>query len=404
MCEKFGYEEYDFPILEPYEIFATKTGEEIVNDQLFSFEDKGGRKLAVRPEITPGTVRMIAQKYKQIPQPIRWFMIGNNWRFEKPQTGRGREFNQLEVNMFGNSSILADFEIFSLIISMMNAFGATKSMFELKYSDRRLINALLSDTLKLDANLQISTRRLMDKRLKMEKIDFLGALKDLGLNDDQSQKVEDFMSSNMQNMKNVIPLGILTENQGYKDVIKLAELLKQYDLDEYCSFSPSIIRGFDYSDGLVYEVFDKNPLNRRSMFGGERFDKLINIFGDYTLPATGFAMGDVTLLEFLKNWNLLPVIPYPTQYFVTLFKNENKYLKASLKIAEKIREAGKNCLVWLESDTKMEKQLKYADVKQIPFVLIIGDNELTTNSVTIKNMLTTEQKTESLESFLSGIQ
>ncbi len=172
VCEKFGYEEYDFPILEPYEIFATKTGEEIVNDQLFSFEDKGGRKLAVRPEITPGTVRMIAQKYKQIPQPIRWFMIGNNWRFEKPQTGRGREFNQLEVNMFGNSSILADFEIFSLIISMMNAFGATKSMFELKYSDRRLINALLSDTLKLDANLQISTRRLMDKRLKMEKIDF----------------------------------------------------------------------------------------------------------------------------------------------------------------------------------------------------------------------------------------
>jgi histidyl-tRNA synthetase len=145
VCTRYGFEEYDFPILENFEVFASKTGEEIVNTQLYWFEDRGGRKVAVRPELTPSTVRMIAAKYNALPKPIKWFMIGNNWRFEKPQKGRGREFYQLEMNVFGVPGVEADFEIFSAIVDIMNAFGADETMYKVKYSDRRIISALLSD-------------------------------------------------------------------------------------------------------------------------------------------------------------------------------------------------------------------------------------------------------------------
>ena len=409
VCRMYGFEEYDFPILEPFEIFAAKTGEEIVKDQLYSFEDKGGRKLAIRPELTPGTVRMIAQKYKELAQPIKWFMIGNNWRFEKPQLGRGREFYQLEVNIFGEKSVTADFEIFSIIIDTMTAFGANQEQFALLLSDRRLISALLNNTLKLDEEKQEKVRRLMDKRSKMEKDEFLASLKELGLDNAQCIKVENFMNSSLESLSSVIPQDILNENEGYKSIKELFGMLKASDLGVYCRFNPSIIRGFDYSDGLVYEVFDKNPKNSRSIFGGERFDKLINIFGDFDLPATGFAMGDYTLLEFLKNWNLLPEFDKEIKYFITVWPQENsdsnnsKYFEYSQQIAKKLREKGENCLAWLDKNAKIDKQLRYADKKGIPYSIIAGEQELNNGTIIIKNMQTQIQETKSLEDFFNTL-
>jgi len=409
VCRLYGFEEYDFPILEPFEIFASKTGEEIVNEQLFSFEDKGGRKLAVRPELTPGTVRMLAQKYKELAQPIKWFMIGNNWRFEKPQLGRGREFYQLEVNIFGEQSAAADFEIFSIIINIMTAFGAKQGQFELLVSDRRLISALLNDTLKLEQDRQAKVRRMMDKRSKMQKEEFLASLKELGLSEKTGEQVELFMQSTMETLNTVIPVEILSENDGYKTIIDLFNLLKAADLSKYCRFDPSIIRGFDYSDGLVYEVFDKNPKNSRSIFGGERFDKLINIFGDFDLAATGFAMGDYTLLEFLKNWNLLPEFKTETEYFITVWPQESQstdsgdYFDYAQEIAKRLREKGKNCITWLNKNTKIEKQLKYADKKSILYSIIAGEQEFENKTVIIKNMQTQKQETKSLEDFFNTL-
>ena len=407
VCRKYGFDEYDFPILEPYEIFAAKTGEEIVKDQLYSFEDKGGRKLAIRPELTPGTVRMIAQKYKELVQPIKWFMIGNNWRFEKPQLGRGREFYQLEVNIFGEKSVAADFEIFSIIIDVMTAFGAKKEQFALLLSDRRLISALLSNALKLSEEMQAKVRRLMDKRSKMEKEEFLASLKELGINPEQCRKVEAFMNCCLESISSIIPPEILNENDGYKSIKELFEMLNASGLGDYCRFDPSIIRGFDYSDGLVYEVFDKNPKNSRSIFGGERFDKLINIFGDFDLPATGFAMGDYTLLEFLKNWNLLPEFDSKIKYFISVWPQEtdknSNYFKYSQQISAKLREKGENCLTWLDKNTKLEKQLKYADKKGIPYSIIAGEQELKNSTVKIKNMRTQKQETKSMEEFFNKL-
>jgi len=386
VCEKYGFEEYDFPILENLEVFASKSGEEIVGTQLFSFEDKGGRRVAIRPELTPSTVRMIADRFNELPKPIKWYMIGNNWRFEKPQKGRGREFYQLECNVFGVQGIDADFEIFSVIADIMKAFGANETMFRIFYSDRRLISALLKEFLKLPEEKQLAARRMMDKRKKVSEQEFFEMLAEIGITGETAKSIEQFMQSKFENLTNVIPVELLESNEGYANVQKLEELLKRYDLMKYCEFDPAIIRGFDYSDGLVYEVFDKNPENRRSMFGGERFDRLINIFGKFDLAATGFAMGDITLLEFLKGWNLLPTFSATAKVLVTRFPDETVELQQySMKVAQELRNSGMNVDLYPTAD-KLDKQLKYADKKGIPFVVIAGEEEMKKGVVKVKNL------------------
>lgn len=404
VSKRYGYEEYDFPIIENFEVFASKTGEEIVNTQLYSFTDRGDRKVAIRPELTPSTVRMIAAKYQELQQPIRWFMIGNNWRFEKPQLGRGREFYQLEFNIFGIEDVTAELEVFSFIVDMMKEFGATQEMYGIRVSDRKLINALLIDTLKLNQESMTNVRRLMDKRNKLSKEDFFGALKDLGLDEFQCQKIEGFMDSTLENLSDVISPAILEQNKGYNDLIKLFKLLNTSKIDSFCKFDPGIIRGFDYSDGLVYELFDKNPNNKRSLFGGERFDRLINIFGDYDLPATGFAMGDYTTLEFLKNWNLIPQFECEIEYLVTLWpENSEKYLPITLETSSLLRQKKINTVCWLEDGSKLDKQLKYADKKGIKYAVIIGEEELETGTVTVKNLFTKEQIKKPFDQWLKEL-
>ncbi|MFQ5493224.1 MAG: histidine--tRNA ligase [Candidatus Dojkabacteria bacterium] len=400
VCESYGFQEYDFPILEPFELFAAKTGEEIVNEQLFSFEDKAGRKLAMRPEITPGTVRMLAKKYHELVKPVRWFMIGNNWRFEKPQKGRGREFYQLEVNVFGEEGVRADFEVFEIIISIMKAFGATSDQFSVHLSDRRLISALLGDFLKLDKEKQVSVRRLMDKWKKLKEEAFKSQLTELGLDEAAVRAVEQFMKSDFDNLSEILPKEILQDNQGYSQIQELFGLLNDTGLNEYVSFDPSIIRGFDYSDGLVYEVFDKNPDNRRSMFGGERFDKLINIFDDFDLPATGFAMGDITLLEFLRGWELLPDFESKTKVYVTLFDQATQ--DEALVLAGQLRAEGINTVTALKIE-KLNKQFKFADRMGIPYVVVIGPDEVQAETFQLKDMKTGEQEELNYESLLQRL-
>ncbi len=394
VCRLYGFEEYDFPILEPLEIFAAKSGEEIVGNQMFTLQDGADRKLAIRPELTPGTVRMIAQRYKELTKPIKWFMIGNNWRYEKPQLGRGREFYQLEANIFGISSATADIEIFMLIVELMKTFGATQEMFKISINDRKLLKALLEDTLNLSEEQQVKVRRLMDKKSKMPNDEFRKALEEQGLSPEQVSKVVTFMEVDMENLTKVIDSKILSTNKGYQNLLEIFDLTEKTGISAFCEFDPSIIRGFDYSDGLVYEVFDQNPRNTRSLFGGERFDKLINIFGDMELEATGFAMGDIPLLEFLKTWDLLPIQDTETKYLVTLWPtDDSKYLQLSMKVAETLRSFGQNTEVWLEADTKLEKQIKYADKKSIPYVIILGEEELRNNTISIKDLVSGKQQT-----------
>lgn len=409
VCRLYGFEEYNFPILEPFEIFAAKTGEEIVNQQLYSFVDQGDRKLAIRPELTPGTVRMIAARYNSLPKPLKWFMIGNNWRYERPQKGRGREFNQMEVNIFGVDDVTADFEIFQIIISLMEAFGANEDQFEILVSDRRLINELLQNTLQLNDTQSKKIRTIMDNYSKLTLEEFSARLSKESLDEAQIQTVIKFMNTKtLSELSDLLSEEKLNANMGYKALLRLFDMLEKANLLKFCRFDPSIIRGFDYSDGIVYEVFDKNPNNKRSLFGGERFDKLINIFGEYDLAATGFAIGDWTLVEFLRNWNLLPSEDSYTKVLVTTWptndQNEAKFLQRSLEISKVLRDAQINTETWIETNSKLEKQLKYANNKNIKFVVIVGENELKSNEVVLKNMETSKQEICSLEVLPDKIQ
>ena len=371
VCKSYGYEEYDGPFLESFDLYAAKSGQELVNEQLYSFTDKGGRKVAIRPEMTPTLARMVAAKYKELERPIKWFCIPNFWRYEKPQRGRGREFFQLNVDILGVEGPQADFEVLSIAIDIMKKFGAKEGMFELRINDRRLMNQLYSDLGLNDS--QISTlNKNLDKKLELP----------------------EFLKNPQEILNKLDKQG----NAGAKSINFVLEAAKKAGIAGFIKFDPAIVRGLDYYTGMVFEQYDLTPDNTRSMFGGGRYDDLLNIFIDEKIPATGLAIGDVTFLNFLESWKLLPDLSSTTEYLVTVWPSEDKkFMEASQKTVEKLRADGKSAEIWLDSSTKLEKQLKYADRKGIQNAVIIGENELSQGKVTIKNLKTQKQETRILE-------
>ncbi len=394
VCLSYGYEEYDGPFLEPFEIYAAKSGEELVNEQLYSFTDRGGRVVAIRPETTPTLARMVAQQYKQLARPIRWFTIQNMWRYEKPQRGRLREFFQLNFDLFGPSGIEADFEIVSLAIDIMLAFGASAQMFEIKLGNRKLTDAVL-EKLGVSADKKKTVRKLIDKSPKISPDELTEFLKtDGGLSQDQAKRVKEYL----QDPQNMVKALLEEGSEGAKEVTDLLNLATAFGKNQFIKFDPAIVRGLDYYTGNVFEQFDKNPQNTRAMYGGGRYDTLVEEFVNEKLPGVGAAVGDVTMLNFLTDWQLLPSFPTLTSYLVTLWPAENpadrqKFLELTLRTAEKLRADGKIVETWLESNTKLEKQLKYADKKGIENVVIIGPEELAKNELIVKNMRNGEQST-----------
>jgi len=401
----FGYEEYDFPFLEPRELYEAKSGEELVNNQLYWLEDKGGRTLAVRPEKTPTLARMVAAQIKELPRPIRWFNIGNCWRYERPQTGRGREFFQFDCDILGVPDISADTEVYSIPVEVMKTLGAKKGMFEIRVCNRKLAEYYLANVVGLEGNINEKMTQMnrvatvIDKKAKLTEKAFVKELEELNVTTEQIQKINNFIEGDLNFLEQY-----RQKSEGVKETLRFFELIDERGYADYFKFSPEIMRQFDYSTGIVIEQFDLNPQNNRSMFGGERYDDLVALFSTETLTGTGFAMGDVTLLEFLKGWNLLPTFTSYTEYFVTLWpENDVKYQTATLDITVKLRNLGKNTQSWLERGTRIDKQLKYADKKGIPFVVILGQTELETSTITIKDMRTGNQETKPLDKFINEL-
>lgn len=389
VCKSYGYDEYDGPFLESFEIYAAKSGEELVNDQLYSFTDRGDRKVAIRPEMTPTLARMIAQKVNELPRPIRWFSIANFWRYEKPQKGRGREFFQLNTDVFGVDGIEADFEIISIMAVVMKNLGAKEEMFEIRINNRKLMDDFYKKIGLKDNQIKI-TNKAIDKSSKISKEEFEKWLKDdAKIDDKQIRQLSDFIR---------IPYPVIEElslegSEGANEIIKLMELIEKSNIKNFVKINVSTIRGLDYYTGTVFEIFDLNPENSRAIAGGGRYDDLIGLFGKEKLTGTGFAMGDITLVDFLKTWELLPKFDKNYGYFVTLWPSEDqKYFDKSLEVSNVLRSKGLEVSTWLEKNTKIEKQLKYADKKGFEFVVIIGENEMNKETVTIKYMKEKTQK------------
>jgi histidyl-tRNA synthetase len=388
VAESFGYEEYDAPILEPLELYLAKTGEEIVKEQTYAFEDRGGRQVVIRPEMTPTVSRMVAAKRQELAYPLRWYSIPNLWRYERPQRGRLREHWQLNVDIFGVAGIAAEYEVISLVDAMFKEFGAKPAMYEIRLNSRKLMDFALSDYLGFNKVETHSVSKLIDRMPKMERGTFI-------------TKIDAAISPKAREAGTVEKLMALLET---KDLAKLPPALRKHQsaseledlLDRLAAngvknarFDISIMRGFDYYTDIVFEVYDKHPDNNRSMVAGGRYDGLVGLFGVAPVPTVGFGWGDVTLANFLELHHLLPAFQPETDVYVALVGDVAD--RAQSVIAE-LRAAGLNVAVDL-SGKKIGDQFKAADKKGVERVLIIGEKELKNGQFTLKNLKTgAEQK------------
>lgn len=395
VCEKFGYEEYDAPVLESLELYLTKTSEEIVNEQTFAFEDRGGRKVTLRPEMTPSVSRMVAAKRQELALPVRWYAIPDLWRYERPQRGRLRQHWQLNVDIFGVAGIEADNEIIQVADAIMLAFGAKHDMYQIKLNSRALMNAVTKDYLELDTVQAVTLIRLIDKMNKIDKSTFLGSL-DAIFSPSQREaghaKLEALLKA-----KSIADLPAeVAANPTAKKLAALIELLQAHGVTN-AVYDPTLMRGFDYYTDIVFEVFDTDPENNRSMFGGGRYDGLVGMFGVEAIPTVGFGMGDVTLQNFLESHKLLPVLRSDTDVYVILIGDVAE--RATKTIAE-LREMGVKVAVDI-TGRKMDKQIKAAIKKNIPYAMFIGEKELESEQYKLKKLDSGTEETHSIQRVVS---
>ena len=386
VVERFGYEEYDAPILEPLEIYLAKSGEEIVNEQTYVFEDRGGHKVVIRPEMTPTVSRMVAARRQELPYPLRWYSIPNLWRYERPQRGRLREHWQLNVDIFGVASTAAEYEIITLVDAIFKAYKATPDMYVIKLNSRELIDYILGDYLQLDDAAAHKVAKLIDKMHKMERSVFISAI-DEALSADQRQ------NGTVEKLLGVLDATSVTDLpetvRAQESAQQLATMLQQLaDAGiTNATYDGTLMRGFDYYTGIVFEINDMHPDNNRSMMGGGRYDGLVGLFGVEPVPTVGFGWGDVTLANFLELHHLLPTLKPEVDVYVVLAGDVEQAAQAP--IAE-LRAQGVNVAVDL-SGRKIGDQFKIADKKGIAHVMVIGQDEITRGTFKLKALKTGQE-------------
>jgi len=386
VCLRYGFEEYLTPLVESAEIYRAKSGEDIGGKELVTFTDLGGRELSIRPEMTPSVTRMVTKVYAASPKPLKYFSVANFMRNEKPQRGRNREFWQLNCDIFGSASLAADIEVLQLALDIMLEFDPPPESFSLFLNNRKLIDAVLdlSGASGLTAEKKTAVVRTLDKWNKLDQPAVKESLGKAGLDKQAQLIIGKFMASrSLEELNDSLP-GI-GDNVGFKELAAAMSALEDLGYGEFIAFNPAVIRGFDYYDGLVFEVFDRNRENNRAMFGGGRYNGLAEIFGEKNFPAVGFAPGDETTRLFLESWKLIDKIRMAAEpkYYLPL-------LSASLvaetnRLAKELRGQDKNILVGLE-EQKVGKALEFANKKNIPQTVILGEDEVKKGIYKIKDM------------------
>lgn len=385
--KQFGYEEYGAPMLEPLEVYTAKSGDELAGEQTYRFTDRGERQVAIRPEMTPSISRMVAAKRQELAYPARLFSIANFMRYERPQRGREREFWQMNVDMFGAAGVQADAEIITLGFETMKAFGATPNMYSIKVNSRTLIDAMMQDYLGLDPIQAPLMVKLFDRKNKISNEDF------------RDQAIEIFGVDNAkEGLGKIAKLLIakeisslpseLSEHETVAELSSLFEVLQQRGVTNV-QFDITLMRGFDYYTGTVFEFFDSHPDNNRAMFGGGRYDGLVGLFGAEPISAVGMAPGLSPIELFLESHNLLPEFASTTElYMATL---DESLIPQAYDLASQLRSEKVN--VELDfTGRKLDKQIKTAVKKQIPYVVFIGENEVKSQKFNVKNTKTGEEE------------
>ena len=388
----------DASILEPTELFESKTGEEIINEQTYTFSDRGGRRVTLRPEMTPTVARMIAQKKRELSFPVRWYSIANFFRYERPQKGRLREFFQINCDLFGGSGPSADFEIINLAYSLIKEFGVNDSSFEIRFNNRKFINFLMTDYFSLDEKSTYRLTKVLDKKNKVRPLEFAEQVKII-LDKRSSEFLEIIDITNVSELASYNER--LAQNEGIKEMVALFEKMDQAGIKNY-RYEPTLTRGLDYYTGIVFEFYDTGKENTRSLFGGGRYDNLLEIFGEEALPTIGFAVGDVTMIDFLETYNLLPKTKSKTHLFICTL--DEKFIDDANDLAVKLRKNGLNVAINL-SAKKVGDQIALSSKKNIPFVICVGENEVSSGEYKLKNLESGEElilKADKISDFILG--
>ena len=375
VSESYGYQEWEGPLIESISLYAAKSGEELVKEQAFVFEDRGGDLLTLRPELTPTLARMVAQRQRELVYPFRWWSFGPFWRYERPQKGRTREFFQWNIDLIGSDTAEADAELIAICASFFERVGLNPSQVKININNRRLMDHVL-EKMSVQAENKKDVFRLIDRKDKMSLPDWRSYAVDLGL---QKYQIDAL-------------LDVLDDDQLWQQSSELRSVFATLDamgVSTYVKFDPQVIRGLDYYTGTVFEARDED--GGRAILGGGRYDNLVADVGGEPLPGVGFAMGDVMMTVILKKYNKLPQMPRtPASILVTVFDEERVLESQALAAELRGLEISAQCYPGV---AKLPKQLKYADRIGVPFAAILGPDEIASQKVTLKDLRARSQQT-----------
>jgi len=373
--QAFGYQEWDGPFLETLDLYAAKSGEELVKKQSFVFADRGGDEVTLRPELTPSLARMIAARQGSLTFPVRWWSFGPFWRYEQPQKGRSREFFQWNIDMLGGNSPEADAELLAIAATFLRSVGLDPQRATIFVNNRRLMDSQF-DALGIVPEKRLDVSNLVDRRSKMDPSQWDANALDLGLNQTQ-----------LDGLKSLLADYDLWQKS--EELTRLFAALEALGVKDYVKFDPNIMRGLLYYTGTVFEAFDQTGGVRRAILGGGRYDNLLADVGGQPLSGVGFAMGDVVVGIVLKEAGLLPDFdPTPSSVLVTIF--DEKLWMTSYALASELRAAGLNVITFPEP-AKLPKQFKYADKMKMRVVVTVGPDEAEKGLVAVKNLSNGEQ-------------
>ena len=381
--ETYGFRRYDGPILESAAIYEAKSGEEIANQQLYRLVDKGGRELALRPEMTPSVARIIAGNAEQIVFPARWYCNVNCHRYERPQRGRVREHWQVNVDIFGSEEVEAEVEIFDLVGDLMAALGATPDMWIFRVNDRVLVEGALRNFVGVPQDKLVGVGMAIDRWEKVDQETRHQTLTELGLGAEQIRKLEELVQMDLTAYGKVAGDEALSRS-------KLAKIVREGLSQAPLKFDPLVMRAFTYYTSTVFEVFDASPENRRSIFGGGRYDDLASLFTTKKIPGVGFAVGDVTTWNFMEHHGLLPKPDLGPDIYV--FGTSPDYRAAVRSVSRALRREGLRVEPALD-DPNVRNGLKHANRLGAKYVVMIADEEFKVNSAVVKDMVGSTQQT-----------
>ncbi len=385
--QSFGYQEWDAPFIETIDLYAAKSGEELVKKQSFVFEDRGGDLVTLRPELTPSLARMIAAKQNELIFPVRWWSFGPFWRYEQPQKGRTREFFQWNIDMLGVSSPEADAELIAVGATFLRSVGLDPQRATIFVNNRRLMDSQF-DALGIPPEKRLDVSNMVDRRSKMDSAKWDAYVLDSGLSPQQ-----------LDGLKNL--LGNYDLWKQSEELVRLFAALEALGVKDYVKFDPNIMRGLLYYTGTVFEAFDTTGSLKRAIFGGGRYDNLLADVGGQPLSGVGFAMGDVVIGIILQEAGLLPEFrPSPASVLVTVF-DESLWMK-SYTLASDLRTAGLNALVYPEP-VKLQKQFKFADKMKMRIALVVGPDEVEKGQVVVKDLSNGSQQTVQKEVLLDVV-